>query len=214
MSDHRFSAHFPAEDALGDLAHETLDLLYATGSVTHDAALHVWLAAGHPRRWRAEVERPGGGRRREADSPEAAIEGLCSRRDEARVALAELRRKRAPELAAVARAFAVLRDAGNTRDMSARVEAHVARRVLRARPWLVMLEWRPLLDVAGRRERVSASIHATFGDFGARLDSAAVPEYLTVASAHELAARLAHVARTLDAATAALTVEHRGDDGR
>jgi hypothetical protein len=31
---------------------------------------------------------------------------------------------------------------------------------------------------------------------------------LTVASAHEYAALLAHVARTLDAATAALVVEH------
>lgn len=57
----------------------------------------------------------------------------------------------------------------------ARIEAHVARMVLRAQPWSVTLEWRPMLDVVGRRERANTNIHATFGDCGARLDGVAVP---------------------------------------
>lgn len=214
MNHYEFSARGFAEGDLAEHAHEVLDLLYASGGA-RDATLRVWEIADQPGRWRAQVgPRPLRDYWHDADSPEACIARVRAALPASAVDLAALRRKRAPELAAVARAFAVLRDAGNTRDVGARIEAHVARMVLRAQPWSVTLEWRPMLDVVGRRERANTNIHATFGDCGARLDGVAVPDYLTVASTHELAARLAHVARTLDAATAALTVEHGGNDGR
>ncbi len=215
MTTYNFLARIADEGDLAASAHEVLDLLYATGGA-HDAELRVWEIASHPGRWRAQVNHSRHyGDWHDTDSPEACIASVrASLPANAVDRLAELRRRHERDFDAVGRLFAVLRGAGNVRDVGARIEAHVARMVLRAQPWSVTLEWRPMLDVVGRRERANTNIHATFGDCGARLDGVAVPDYLTVASTHELAARLAHVARTLDAATAALTVEHGGNDGR
>lgn len=209
MTTYNFLARIAAEGDLAASAHEVLDLLYATGG-GHDTGLRVredWRAPG---RWQAQLEYPYGGfgRWHDGDSPEACVASVrADFGDDAVDRLTELRRRHARDLDAVAQMFAVLRDAGNVCDVGAHVEACVARMVLRGQRWLVSLEWRTMLDV-GRRERERAVVFAAIDRDRARVTSVVAPQYLTVASAHEYAALLANVARTLDAATAALAVEH------
>ena len=63
------------------------------------------------------------------------------------------------------------------------------------------------IDVSGGRVTGVATTRGPIAT-GAVVNSVYGSQSLTVASAHEYAALLAHVARTLDAATAALAVEH------
>lgn len=208
MTIYSFLARIAAEGDLAASAHEVLDLLYATGGA-HDAELRVWEIASHPGRWRAQINHSRHyGDWHDTDSPEACIASVrASLPTNAVDRLAALRRRHERDFDAVARLFAVLRGAGNVCDVGAHVEAYVARMALRRQGWSVPLEWRTTLDVLPHgRDR--AAVYAIVTATGAVVNSVYGSQSLTVASAHEYAALLAHVARTLDAATAALVVEH------
>ena len=210
--------HHTGTDETAMVAHDVLDLVIANGFLrSRDVRLRAWEIAGEPGRWRACVERSG---RSDAwhhgPSELAAIEAVRASFPASDVdALASKRRRHERAFDRIARALAILRDAGGLAGPTEGVERVAQRMYLRGEGWSVRAEWSlPLRTANGRHAtgHVHASVGMNAGDPVAYVNGATGVDNLLPGSAVEWGSMIVKVGAALSAAMTALQDDGGGAD--